>query len=345
MGSLKQRESVSITFENYIDSEPELIWFFATICEIKRASSAFSQYEYRNNFWLGRLRKREQEYNNLSQYISGKNLLKTDFSKVSFFSFFSDEEKEYFVFHPKYIRNKFDSFLKEIECDICDIANNKYNSLTVYRIYGEKLFDNTLPNEQIKLIKVSRLSKRYIRAFYDENHDAFGPLSFFVGLIIASFVMVINDWGGGFKVLAAGFLAFLYFLITFGLLNYIAAKIFTNEDRATTVGCVSSIICGVIPAFLLFSAAVDYHPNDAYNVIHSHHSSSVETHGLYGGYNTSLSDSYLTEDAEVFITKYGSCYHVNPNCMTLSKSTSLTKTTKKKALKNNMTPCHICTAK
>lgn len=64
--------------------------------------------------------------------------------------------------------------------------------------------------------------------------------------------------------------------------------------------------------------------------------SSSSNHGTIGF------DPFPDKNVDVYVTRYGNCYHSTRNCYEITKSKHISKISKKKARKRHYTPCSVC---
>ena len=242
------------------------------------------------------------------------------------------------------LSKKYCEFIDAFRTNQLDSGSLNYKAIDIYKQFGSSVLDKQMPNEDIQLEKVPLFSKRLMRAFFNEYRDDIKNYLIFTFLAIIALIIILKCDNPMIKLIPAGFLAFAYFATTFVAFNSFFDRIMKDEDKAFRFGCTSQILFSLIPAILIFFGGVYY--NFKTNEFYHNTESSSEINGFYGGYNTSLSDDNLNDNVEVYITASGngSCYHINPDCISLARSKSLIKMTKKEARKKDLKPCHNCTA-
>lgn len=70
---------------------------------------------------------------------------------------------------------------------------------------------------------------------------------------------------------------------------------------------------------------------------HYHNTSSSSSNGVVGGI-----DPFPDDNVDVYVTRYGDCYHSTSNCYEIKKSKLISKVSKKKAIRRGYVPCSAC---
>lgn len=69
---------------------------------------------------------------------------------------------------------------------------------------------------------------------------------------------------------------------------------------------------------------------------HYHNLSSSSRNRVVGGV-----DPFPDDNVDVYVTRYGDCYHVIRNCYEIKKSKLISKVSKKKAIRRGYVPCRL----
>ena len=189
-----------------------------------------------------------------------------------------------------------------------------------------------MPKEDIQLEKDPLYSKKVKKILLKEFKERIGGYLLFLSLAIIALIVVLVCEDEAIKALAASVMAFAYFLISANIINLIVDKFKSKENDNS---CLIQIFLSLIPAILIFAAGISYHKTN------------LSDPDFDRGYNRSLSDDYLNDYDKVYITTSGDggCYHINENCISLSRSIDIEQVTKSEALSMGLTPCHNCTAR
>lgn len=77
---------------------------------------------------------------------------------------------------------------------------------------------------------------------------------------------------------------------------------------------------------------------------HQYHIDKEKQEAIWNASHGNIYDDRYPDDVVVYTTQHGECYHINPNCPTLSRSRNIYSSTKGQE-KSTHRPCNVCTTR
>lgn len=162
-------------------------------------------------------------------------------------------------------------------------------------------------------------------------------LPIIIGMLFGVLVLVAIIYYGAIKQ-AKGFveifccLIFALFLISLFLL----CKRIWKKLNVYSIGfCLAASI--TLSVFTI--RGINKMVNGDVHISHYHNNSK---HSSLSNNGTIGVDPFPNENVDVYITRYGNCYHSTRNCFEVTKSKHISKISKKKARKRHYVPCSVC---
>lgn len=193
-----------------------------------------------------------------------------------------------------------------------------------------------LGNTPIVLPKLSYFPFKQMWHFHKEDSKSILFTSLFAILIfaVAVYGIVIQ------KQPYTGIASFVCSIWLFTFLSSIFDEISKSKDKDKYADSDKGIYISGVVALVIFASTCWVHtPKHHYHVDKEKQEAiwNASSHG-------SIYDDGYPDDVIVYTTARGECYHVNPNCPTLSRSRNIYSSTKGRE-KGNHRPCNVCTTR